>query len=495
MTESRLARIVLALAVFAVLAPLLADGLHLGVEIEGDHDYYRSTGFSSLRIWYRGDIQLSPDVSRIEHLSPDAHLVIERRRFFTTRHLDVSSGPGGEPVCRLFVGERERSRSEAEAFLARHLPDAARWTPIGAQAQARRVLQGSGPEALLAELRRLDNDEAREVYFDVLLEGPPPPTPAVLGDAARTAGDEVESSSRLSRVLSRIAVLFPQDPELTRRVVRACARIESSRKGADTLLEIARARGIRAADASDYAAAASRIDSSSEKARAVARLAGMASEPAVADGLLSAAKSIASSSEMRRALAALLSVPGVPPPDQARIVRAADAIASSSERASLLAESAPELSAADEVVDAYAEAAERIASSSESARALEAMLRRRGLSDAGAARLLRAASEIDSSSEKAALLARSAADLPVSDPVVSAYFGCADTIGTSSGKREALMSLLDRADLPPSAASAALSFARRRIERSSDREAVTERARRRLAGASATGAAGPVSPE
>jgi hypothetical protein len=476
----KLGRALIVLAAVAAAAPGARAGVVLGIEIEDGHSYTRSNGFTGFHVEYEGDIALSADHARVDRLSKDGYLLIERRNFLRTRSLEVSPDASGAPIYRLTVGGRERSRSEALDFLSRYLPEAARVAPISAAADARRLLAASGPDAVLARLSRLESSEAQGIYLDVLLSSDSLSVPT-LRHAAEEAGRVIGSSSRLRAALVRIAGFDPDDPDLTRDVVRATAHIGSSSEHAEAIVGVAHARGVTRATAPEYAASLEDIASSSEKERAIDRLSRLLREPEAAAALAPAAESIASSSEKRLALEALFEVPGLGPAEQVRLLKAGSGIASSSEKASYLAEAAGRMGPGDEVMRAYLDSAGSIPSSSEMARALRAAVRDRKITEKSAAALLETASGIASSSEKASLVADLVPRLDLTEAVLRSYFSCVGTIASSNGQREALVALLERGNLPASDVAKVMHFAQEQIASTSEREAVVNRAADRLA--------------
>ena len=461
-------RIVLGILVFAASALASAD-VHFGLveDSEPDH-YYRSSGFSTFEVRYAGDIQLSADKESIVAMAPGASLEIRVRRLFTTRMVRAVPGPGGKPQIRYWIAERAGSPEAGRDFLARHLPEVARVTAVGAATEARRLL-AIGPKPLLDAVSGLESEAAQEIYLDELRKARPA-DPAVGKRAVEIAAHEISSSRRLRRLLTDFAAALPPDPGVTSALARACAQISSSSQSAGAVVEIARARGISAASARDYAHAVREIGSSSEKATAIESLAAIAADAPSIEALAEAAESIASSSETRRALEALARHPNLPPGALARVIAAGGKISSSSEKASLLVACAPAAAPAPEPRAAYLAVAQTIESSSETRRALSALLSSGPTGD-GVAAVLTAAKRIDSSSAKANLLVQ-AVSPPLDAAAFASYVDCAATIDSSSEKGRAMRALLASGTLTADQRKAVLDFAEREISSTSERESV-----------------------
>ncbi len=458
----------LAAVLLLAAAPVRAD-IHFGlVEDSDEHHYYRSSGLTSFEVRFEGEIELSPDRESVAAVAPGAWLEIRTRRLFSPRMVRVTRGDDGRPQVRYWLADRAGSPEQARDFLARNLPEAARVTAVGARGEARRLLR-QGPDRLLDAVGGLESGAAQEIYLDELVAAGPVDA-AVGRRAVETAGREVSSSSRLRRILTRLAGALPPDPELTGALARACSEISSSSQSGSALAEIAEKRGMPPSSAPDYAHSISEISSSSQAATAVERVGPFAADGPSIEALAGAAESIASSSELRRALTSLARHPNLPPAALARILAAGTRISSSSEKASLLADCAPVAAASPEALRAYLATARTIESSSETRRALAALVRASAKGDA-LADVLRAARRIDSSSQKAELLVEAAA-APADAVSFSAYLDCARTIDSSSEKARAVRALLEKATLTADQRKAVMDFAEREIASSGDREAV-----------------------
>jgi hypothetical protein len=461
---------ILAAMAFLSLAGAASAGFNIGIENSDDQHYYRSSGISSFDIHYGGDIELSPNREKIVSMAPDAYLEIERRIFVTTRRLRATASANGAVEIHFWIGERTGSEAEAREFLARYLPEAVRETAIGARSEARRLLKAGDPVRVIEAARERESERAREAYFDVVLDA---------GGLSAGQGAEIvrlvprdfSGSARLGRVLTKLARTLPAEASMTEELARACSEISSSRVHADTLLSVADARGVPAAAAREFARSASRIESSSEKARAIEGLALRCTEPVSFGELADAAGTIESSAERRRALVSLAARPGIDAKSFSRILLAGEGIASSAEKASFL-ESAATRNLAGEPLKDYLAVAGSIESSAERRRALTAILRpdvsrEAWIGAVGGAR------KIASSAEKSNLLESAAASsVKLDSSMVAAYLDCASTIESSSEKRRAAVALLRRGDLESSAKSAVTEFAEHEIESRSERLAV-----------------------
>jgi hypothetical protein len=450
-------------------ASLASAEVHFGlVEDSDSNHYYRSSGFSAFEVSFEGDITLSADKEAITTMPSGSSLEIRVRRLFTTRMVRVTAGENGKPEVRYWIGDRPGSVEAGRDFLARHLPEVARVTAVGASAEARRLL-AIGPAKLLDAIPLLESESAQEIYLQELRKAKPA-DPAIGRRAVDVAAHEISSSRRLRRLLTDFAESLPPDPGITSALARACAEISSSSQSASAIVEIARARGISAASARDYGHSLREIGSSSEKAGAIERLAPLAPDAETIEVLSEAAETIASSSETRRALEALAAHPNLAPGALSRILSAGAKIPSSSEKASFLVACADASAPALETRRAYLAAARTIESSSETRRALSALLRTRAGAEAVAG-VLSAGKGIESASQKGELLVE-AAKLPLDGNAFHAYLECAGSIESSSEKARAIRALLATGTLSPEQRQMILDFAEREISSSSERESV-----------------------
>jgi len=443
--------------------------IHFGlVEDSDEHHYYRSSGLTSFEVRFEGEIELSPDRESVAAVAPGAWMEIRSRRLFSPRMVRVTRGSDGKPQLRYWIADRPGSAEQARDYLARNLPEAARVTAVGARGEARRLLH-LGPDRLLDAVGGLESGAAQEIYLEELAASGPLDA-AVGRRAVETAGREISSSSRLRRVLTRLADVLPPNPELTAALARACSEISSSSQSGAALAAIAEKRGVPPAAARDYARSIGEISSSSEAATAVERVGHFATDGATVEALAGAAESIASSAELRRALTSLARHPALPSGSLARVLSAGKRISSSSEKASFLEDGASGAVASPQTLAAYLSTAATIESSSETRRALTALVRS-GAKGESLGEVLEAARKIESSAQKADVLVEAAP--ASSDPAAfTAFLACAGTIDSSSEKGRAIRALVEKASLSADQRKGVMDFAEREISSSGEREAV-----------------------
>ena len=472
--------IILAIVVTGVAFFAAEADFWSGHEVQRHHSY-RSTGLTSFRIAYSGDIELDPGETRIVSMSPDASLDVAERRFIFRRRLEVRPDAAGRPVLELKVGSRQRSSEQAEQYLASVLDEILSSTTIGALARARRILDEDGLDELLREVARLDTNSGRRIYLEVASQLPGL-QPEQAAKIIHTAGREMTSSSRLRGALTDLAESLPLEWELTKELTEAVERIPSSSEKATALIEIARLRSISPGDGRAFSEAIATIASSSEKARAIRRIHRIDSAPEVTEVLLSAADTIQSSGERRRVLTELVGYPDLPESVYSKALVVSRSISSSGEKATFLASVASYLPESETSQLEYIDTAGTISSSGEVKRALLALANSADLSEKVCQSWIEAAADVASSGTSTDLLVAAAASCPSADPVWRAYLNAVSGISSSGDQRRALTALVDREDLTAATLDEIERVAEDSIASTGDRDKVRDRvdeARRR----------------
>lgn len=463
-----LAIVLTGLAFFAAEADFWSD--HASFR----HYYHRSTGFTSFRVSHRGEIELDAAETGIVGMGPDAQLDVRERRFTSRRRLEVRGDAAGRPVYYYKVGARERSREDAEAYLASVMQEIVRTTTVGASARARRLLDEDGLGGLLGEVSYLRSNAARRIYLEVAA-GMDGLEPAQAVEIIRTAGRELTSSSQLRGALTDLAERMPLEWGLSAELAEAAESIASSSEKGGALVDIARLRSVGPVEAPSFAEAASTIASGSEKGRTITRIYRLDPSAELAEALLATADTIESSSERQRVLSELVGEPGLPESVYSRALDVGSDIASSSGKAAFLATVAQALPASDDLQVQFIDVAGSIAASSEAKRALMALITSTDLSVGVCRAWIESAGKIASARDSTDLLVESAARCPEADAVWRAYFDAVERIGASGEQRRALMALLDRGDLGEETLSGTVTIAERSIASTGERQIVLDR--------------------
>lgn len=458
-----------------VVAFVAAEADFWGEYHLGRYDHYHSNLVTSFRVAHHGEIELDEAEIAIVAMSPGAVLEVSERRFLTRRRLSVRADADGTLEYQFAVGARERSEADAKEFLRAVLPEIVRSTTIGAHARAERILGADGFDALLAEVERLESNAARRVYVEVAAaaEGL---TEEQGRRLIRTAGREINSSSRLNAALVSLAEELPSEWALSEDLAVAAENIASSSAKSDALVELVKIRGLDLSGARATADALESIAASSEKSSAIRRIAELDRRPEVIELLLEPIDSIQSSGERRRALDGLVAIPGLWESAYARAIEIGDGIAASSEKASFLSQLAEILPADEALHLRYVRSAATIPASSEQSRALIALLSASDLTPTGCEAWVEAAGEVPAGSVAAELLVEGAARCPNDSRVWSGYLASVRKIAASSEQSRALLALLERQDLEDALIRGIVAVAEGSIAARSERQAVIERA-------------------
>ena len=115
-------------------------------------------GSSKVVVKHLGSIRFSDNDEDVVNLSQDGRLLIEVSELLDTKGLEFTRHLDGSVHRRFFVnGIDTPMNGEAEAWMARMLPEVLRITGINASERAQRILDRQGFEALISELRLLPN--------------------------------------------------------------------------------------------------------------------------------------------------------------------------------------------------------------------------------------------------------------------------------------------------------------------------------------------------
>jgi hypothetical protein len=314
--------------------PPCGDGEPDVLVVDGEHSVRWSAGGCAVRVQARPEVRFTAGEDDVAALSGRGYLRVESRAGARARQLEARAADGGAPVWQV-DGQARPLDAEDRGLLHEVLPAFVRLTGINARERSRALLQARGPAAVLAEAGRVQGgreaylalvlegepdaaalarvielaggvDDSRE-KGDLLLRavrarafGPALVRPLVLsaatidpdapmvdvlvaaaaeGPLSRAARDayfaavdeHVDRSSERSRALAA-AVRGTADADLLQRVFRASERIDDGGVRAELLAGIAARHRLtgRARDA--YLHAASGIDSTEQRERALAAL-------------------------------------------------------------------------------------------------------------------------------------------------------------------------------------------------------------------------------
>jgi hypothetical protein len=348
----------------------------------GSWSMVRTENGKTLKVQGKGRVEFTDDDSDVKSLEPGGRFSIETANGwfsgFTGSRFEATATRDGSIARTYAIDGKTVSEAEGRKWLAVTLPEVVRDLAIGADTRVKRILASSGPDGVLAEIRRIKSGWARHVYFVQLLEQASLDS-AALTRSLREAGQLLDSDFARAVVLKKAAERFPleetsgtayadasrliaSDFEARRALAAALMRPDISPAVAARMIKAAVPQG------------AAGIESDFELAELLQQV-----PPAVAGGLgqvyFDAVASIGSDFERRRVLSAMARRPGLDASGVATITALTTSMHSDFERAEVLLvlASGGRLDGASR--DAVLKAAERIGSDFERGRVLSAVLK------------------------------------------------------------------------------------------------------------------------
>nr|WP_305119246.1 M56 family metallopeptidase [Tahibacter harae] len=330
------------------------------------------------RVTYQasGAVRFNPQETALESLAAGATASIEEVVDTTSRKVEYRNGAKGLEATFYLDGKPQPLDAQAEAWLARLLPQLLREAAIDVPARIARLQQRGGNKAVLDEIALIKSDHARGRYLAELL-GRHALSAGEL-DLALAQADRIGSDYEKRQVLS--AALDSQQVATAQlvKVLQSGAGIGSDYERAQLLMQAADRVGGDATLRAAWLRSLDGLGSDFERRRALDALLGKSEDTA-----------------------ALL-----------QILAAGDAIGSDFEHRELLVHVAARTKDAEAIAAGYARAAASIGSDFERREALLALLRSGGLRRDGALAVLDAAAGIGSDFECRTVLVELARVMP-----------------------------------------------------------------------------------
>lgn len=160
-----------------------------------------------LEVNYHGDFEFTDDDLDVKRITPGGYLKISDGGWFRGRSLEFRADASGNISRRYWVGSSERPFDpEGRQWLSQSLPRFIRQTGIGAKGRVARFLKSGGPNAVLAEIGRIQGSWAKRIYFTELLNAPldQQTVTRVLEQAGREVDSDYELASLLIAVEERL---------------------------------------------------------------------------------------------------------------------------------------------------------------------------------------------------------------------------------------------------------------------------------------------------
>jgi hypothetical protein len=234
----------------------------------------------------------SDDLTDITSMTDGAYLTLRERNWLTVRTIEMRH-EGGLISRRFYASGLEQPwEPDGRQWLAHRLPSLVRRSGFGAAARTRRILQVRGVAGVLDEIRLLESDYARRLYFRELFDAAPM-DPLSAGRIATMAGEIIRSDFELRQTLVSVVPLVASDAAAARAYVQAASSISSDfehRQALDALID----SGMLADGAFEAVAqSAATIGSDFEKRQALSRLLGRTGKPRAPAAIVAALDSAA----------------------------------------------------------------------------------------------------------------------------------------------------------------------------------------------------------
>lgn len=317
----------------------------------------------------------------------------------------VFTNDGGKGIDHAYYvnGASRPFGAQARQWLAGILPEILRETALDAKARIARILKQGGPDAVLAEIGKIQGGYARSVYIRDF---------AGAGPLKRGIVDKL------------IALTGP---------------IDSGYEKEQALIGLYRSQQLKGAQLSALLKAGTGIDSGYEKSQLLQTVAAqMPLDKATVQAYLGMAGSVHSSYEMRMALDALLGRSGLPGNALVDVMTMAAAhMHSSYDLRMTLGNAAAQVDGSATAAKAYCRSAGRIGSSYDKRMALDELVRTAKLDDAGYLCVLETAAGIGSDYDKSTLLVSVAGRMPNSAALKAKYRDVAKGIGSDYDRKQA----------------------------------------------------------
>jgi beta-lactamase regulating signal transducer with metallopeptidase domain len=359
-----------------------------------------------LSVQWTGEFRLSDDERDIGWVAEGARVTIADGWVFTDR-VELRGLAGGQIERKFYRSGLERPfDAEAQAFLAASVQRMIQSGMFATERVARLLKQG-GPDAVLAEVERLQTDSSyiTRVYYSALLKQ------ADLSSAQLTrmiehTSTEMNSDHEKATVLLQILQARALSEEQRVLVARAAARINSDHEQRRVLQAATDVPTLNAALVMAVLDALQTVNSSHERSQVLRAVAGKGGVTAqTTDRFMTAVTTMSSPHEQRQVLAVVAGQAAVSSSAVAApVLAAAGTIDSSHEKSQVLLELLAKGAVIDSTAMSFFGAANSIGSSHDRARVLTALVSRPALSETLLTGVLESSKGIASSHERAMLL-------------------------------------------------------------------------------------------
>ncbi len=245
------------------------------VEVSGDRTHIQlECDGVAIEVLVKGNIEFSVDRLEIVDLGQRAYFKVREGKVADARRLDVSRSWSGNLEHRWTVGRKTLDMSEADrSWLRAVVLETLRATGAGVEERVAELLQVSGSESALDEIDHLAGDQVKGLYYREILRQAklaPDSLASFLGHVKKSVSTDfeirevleavlgagsnyeeetlglvlatstsIDSEFELSRLLGRVAEVYPKDLELPATYFRSMQQMTSDLGVGKVLLAVA----------------------------------------------------------------------------------------------------------------------------------------------------------------------------------------------------------------------------------------------------------------
>ncbi|MBW8311113.1 MAG: M56 family metallopeptidase [Rhizobium sp.] len=280
---------------------MLHGSRHVSYNGRDSWEYTNAVKGERLKLVVSGEVTFAPDDSGIVAMADGAEFELFEKSGGVTRSLEVENVAGKLEHRYELDGDSHAFDADARAWLARTLLHAMRETGMQAETRGKRLLAAGGPDALLAEVDRIESGYSRARYLAVLF------AEATLDDAqldrALAIAGKIGSDYELRRALEGGLTGRTLSPAHQAKLLSAAAGISSDYEQAQLLVALAASQTLEGPVLAAWRTVLDGIASDYEQRRVLMALLENGSPAAVSLALESAAN-LGSDYEARQLLAA-----------------------------------------------------------------------------------------------------------------------------------------------------------------------------------------------
>jgi beta-lactamase regulating signal transducer with metallopeptidase domain len=370
-------------------------------------------GLRTREVRGRGALTFSDDLTDVAAMADGAYLTIRDRNWFTVRSIELRGERGGITRKFFIAGAEQPWDPQGRQWLADRLPSLVRRAGLAVESRTRRILSTSGVNGVLDEIKLLETDYVRRLYYRELFRAAPIDA-ATAARVVTSAGENIRSDFELRQTLEQAVPLVASDATAVRAYVDATGSIGSDFEHRQALAALAKAGALNGAASEHIARSAARIGSDFEK---------------------------------RQVLSELLEMPLVAPERRRAVLEAAATIASDFECATFLIAFAEKQALTGDSSAAFFDVVATIGSDHERGRVLKTVLRRETLTSEVLQGLFQSVRGMQSDFEQAEVLLSVLRAQTIDASARLDFIAAADTIQSDYEQTRVLAALV-RAERP-----------------------------------------------